>query len=248
MSLKKIAMFVPLLAALALAGCMTPQVELRMEYDKLVKAITAPVTTAEEAAVKRDEFLSPADGGAKAVLEYIWAVAAQTKAAVEGFQGKTQDEIKAINPMFMLMQSVPKDGQSQSAAEFPYYVKDVKVSLMTFGFAVKKDANNDSKEADAHFMLSVTGTAANKDGNVLKDANKKDITYTSMVILLNMSPDIPAPVINLHKYRISKDSDEIPVYNLIFTYAKTNGEWKITGVKDSGKDALSVEEIMNLRK
>lgn len=236
--IKKLLLFVPLIAVLAFAGCMTPQVEIRMEYDKLTRAITA----AED---KRADYLAfAANDAAEAVLGYIYDTAKQAKTMVETFAGMEKSAIDGILPGFgnMLMQSVPKDGQSQSpVTEFPYYVKDVKISVMTFGFSVKSVSDTE-KTAEAHFMLTVTGTALkSKDGEVLKDSGNKDITYTAMVFLPS-NPLAPA-VINFHKYKVSADSDEKPVYNLIYDYVKTGGEWKIAGIKDGSSPVFPLEEL-----
>lgn len=249
MKFKKILFLIPIIAALAFAGCMTTQVELRLEYDKLVKAITAVDG-------RKEDFVPESAGeGAKAVLEYIWITTNNTKAMIENFQGMEQEQIAAVNPMFMLMSSVQKNGKSQSTAEFPYYIKDIKISLITFGFKAEYNNRISAYQADAHFMLSVTGTAIDKDGNVLKDGKKNDITYTSTVILLNMNPAVPAPEINLHRYKISEDANEIPVYNLVFfyygnlPYSKSKNEWKISSVEDGNPDTvLSLDEIANMLK
>ena len=195
MKMKKLVMLLPLLALLAFPGCMTAQVELRMEYDKLVKAITAGT----DLDVRKAEFLNAAaNDGAKGVLEYIWNTAQGTKAAV--------------------IEDVP----------------DAKISLTTFGFKVTSISKTE-KAADAHFMLSVSGT----------DVNGK--AFTAPVMLINMNPAVTAPSINLHWYKISNDSEKIPVYNLIFDYVKNGDNWKITGIKDSGKDALTIEELQEMQ-
>lgn len=236
--IKRLFLFVPLIAALAFAGCMTAQVEIRMEYDKLTKAITAQED-------KRDDYLAPAaNDDVKAVLEYIYNVTKQTKEMVETFAGKEKSFIDGINPGFcaMFMQSVPKDGKNQSqVTEFPYYIKDVKISVMTFGLSVK-NVSGTEKIAEALFMLSVTGTATDKDGVVLKH-NNTDITYTSMVILVSAFNPLAPVVISFHKYKISADSKEIPVYNLIYDYAKIGGEWKINGIKDGDSEIYPLEEL-----
>jgi len=203
---------------------MTPQVEIRQEYDKLVKAVSA--------LENKDDFTANAEGGAKDALDFIWKAAENTKNAIEAYAGKTDA------PPFTIMQNVPKDGQSQSAVtEFPYYVKDasISVSIMTFGFKVT-NISADEKTADAHFMLSVSGTATDKDGNVLKTGNN-NITYTSMVMLL-ISPPFP---VSLHSYKVSADSDAIPVYNLIFNYIRKDGKWIINDIKDSGVDVFPIQ-------
>ena len=246
-SLKKLFLFASLLIiVLTFAGCMTVQVEIRQEYDKLTRVITA--MKGADDTENRDEYCKPANNDdVKGILGYIWDKMAATKGMVETFAGKTKEEITAVNPLFSLMQSVLKDGQSQSAVtEFPYYIKDAKVSVMTMGFSAKNTSAPEYKTADAHFMFSVTGTAINENGAVLKDNRNNDITYTTMVILQELNPALPsAPIENLsfHKYQISADSPEIPVYNLIYTYVKTGGEWKICEIKDSGIDSIPFEEL-----
>jgi len=144
MKLKKILMFLPIIAVLAFAGCMTPQVELRQEYDKLVKAITA----------------------------------------------------------------------------------DGKTTLTTFAFTVK-GVSKTEKEADVYFL---TGAA--------------DIPY--VMSSFGLPPDTP---VKLHWYNVSEDSDKIPVWNFVFTYVKTDGEWKINSIKDGpAETALSAEDLANLLK
>ena len=190
MKLKKILMLLPLLAVFLFSGCMTAQVELRMEYDKLVKAITAETD-------KKDDFLKPAaNDTAKAVLEYIWNAAHNAK-AVAALQN----------------------------------VSDAKISWTTFGFTVT-NVSETEKTADAHFMLSLAGTG-----------------FTMPAIPLNpVMSAIPPIVANFHWYSVSADSEKVPVYNLIFDYVKDGGEWKISGIKDSGVDTLTLEELQEMMK
>ena len=240
LKIKRLLFLLPLAAMFIMSACTTAQVELRMEYDKLTRAMINE--SGEEAYTTTAE-----NNETKAVLTYIYAAAQTTKTMVTNFAGMEKAQIDAINPAFFLMQSVPEGESSQSlVTTFPYYIKDVKISVMTLGFKVTKTGDADMT-ADAHFMLTVTGTATDKDGNVLKDKDKKDITYSAIVILLNLNPAAPAPIeINLHKYKISADSQDIPVYNLIYDYKKIDGEWKITAVADSGKDVVPLDELMSL--
>lgn len=238
--LKKILIFLPLIAVFAFAGCMTPQVEMRLEYDKMTLAMTDP-------ADKSAEYAAPAaNEKVKEILDFIYKAAHDTKAMVEGFAGMTETQIKAVNPAFMLMQSLPKDGQSQSLfTDYPYYVKDVKINVLTLGFLVTKISDTHNT-ADAHFMLTVSGVATDADGNILKDANKKDITYSATVMLLG-NPLAPIGI-NLHWYKMSADSDDIPVYNLIYDYQKTGGDWKITAIADAPDKIVTMEELLAMYK
>ena len=201
MKLKKLAMLLPLLALFAFSGCMTAQVELRMEYDKLVKAITAETTTQEEIDAKKAKFLATTSNDtAKDFLDYIWTTAQNAKAVAR--------------------QTVP----------------DAKISLTTFGFKGEYNNATSNYQADAHFLLIITGT-----------------DYTAPVNLMNMNPEVAAPVINFHWYSVSADSEKIPVYNLVFTYhgnppsySKSKNEWKISGIKDSGVDTLTLDELQEM--
>jgi len=247
--LKKILLFALLIAAFAFSGCTTPQVEIRTEYDKLTKAITA-------GGDKRADYLAPAGNeNTEKILAYIWDKAYQAKEMIETLAGKDKGFIDSVNPMFMMMQSVPKDGQSQSlVTEFPYYIKDVKINVMTTGFSVNS-GNSGYEIADVHFMLSVSAAAADKDGNILKH-NNKAVTYTSTVLLMGPDSDgQPAPIaINFHKYKVSADSPEIPVYNLFYhygkltSYIKSDNECKIYGIYDSGTDVLTLQDLADFYK
>ncbi len=237
--LKKLLLLLPLAALFVFSGCMTPQVELRMEYDKMTIAMLSSDAAAYSAVA--------GNGDVKAALDYIYETAQATKAMIIGFSQKTKAEIDAVNPGFFLMQSIPSGDANQSAVtEFPYYIKDVKLSVMTMGFKVT-ETDGTHMTADAHFMLTVTGTATDSAGNVKKDGSKKDITYTAMVILLDLMPVPAAPIsLNLHWYKISNDSDPAPVYNLIYGYEKTGETWRITSAADSGKDIVTMEELAKL--
>ena len=197
MKLKKILIFLPLLAVFLFSGCMTTQVELRMEYDKLVKAITTETATQEETDAKKAGFLAAASNdSAKDFLEYIWTAAHNAKTVAR--------------------QTVP----------------DAKISLTTFGFKAEYNNATSNYQANAHFLLIITGT-----------------DYTAPVMLMNNN-------INFHWYNVSADSEKIPVYNLVFAYAggslpsysKSKNEWKISGIKDSGVDTLTLEELQEMMK
>ena len=184
MKIKVFIFLIPILVIFLFAGCMTPQVELRMEYDKLVKAITAERATLSSE--RKLDFLKPAaNDEVREVLEYIWTKTAsmQTEA----------DEI---------------------------------ISLTTFGFSVTNISKTE-KTVSVHFVVSVVKA----DGPI-------------PVMLKNLDPSVTAPEINLHWYRISNESDPVPVYNLIFSYVKDDLGWKISNLKDSGIDVLTVPELL----
>lgn len=200
-----------LTAALLLTGCMTKQVELRMEYDQMNAYLREHDLTAEN----REKYLGFTSGSG---AEFFGGLYDSVMYAVNGLKSGTYPIIGIV--------SSEKDADGESVAvPADYHVKDVSVISNTFAFKV--DTEDGGWAASLKILIAVTATATDAQGNPLtftdEDGKEATVTYTAIILPAGFS---------LREYRTSDDPEvsAIPVLTPILHYKQSGDGYVIASV------------------